>query len=82
MMYKADYEGIIKAQEVLLDVYKSIRQIDSELAFKSFIGVLIDSWYSDHDMEPEDASNMLMELHDVHAKVNDELGKMPKSYGY
>lgn len=71
-----DEKMIMEANNILGCIYGLVSQIDNEIEFMMFLGVLVDAWSADHGLTAEESKNMVAGLILVHGLVNDEFGVM------
>ena len=71
-----DLENTFK---VLEDIYPRVKEIKYLENFSALLGVIIDQYAADHEIETEEMSKILDGLVEAHKAINRDMGRMNKS---
>lgn len=71
--------GIFETMGVFREVYPSIREIDNEVAFGAFLGLLCDQWSADNNVKMKDMEELIERLLNVMQEVHAVEGELPKT---
>lgn len=71
--------SLIDVMKVFREVYPSIREIDNDVGFGAFLGLLCDQWSADNDVTMKDMEELIERLLGIMKDVHSTEGEMPKT---
>ena len=72
-------EELLKAFDVMGEVYPHIKNLNSRVALGALIGTLVDQWTADHDLDQAVGREIIQNVLEVMPEVHEAEGPMPKT---